>query len=347
MKNIILFDQNILHYRQSVYRGFQKIFRDNGFNLIVYFDETLNDKTEDDLFKPLAYNFVSFRNCAKQHEAKIVIQFVWPRYLFIPFFMIWARINGIKTILWSHGAYLKNPYKFPNRQIHIFRHFLAKKHIIYSTNEMKYIIGNKQKVIIANNTLNFNEFQEIKKSKSELKEKYELNGKKVLLSVARWDDQFRKPEMFPELMHKLNNPDYHLIAIGPGISDAQRALLVENESITFLDAIYSQSIINEYYKLADLFVMPGAIGLAINHAFYFSLPIIIEDVPHSPEVCYLKEGENGYLFKTGSIEDFADKVLLLLENENELKKFGQKAKHVISTEGSFEQMVNSFLKAIL
>jgi len=41
--------------------------------------------------------------------------------------------------------------------------------------------------------------------------------------------------------------------------------------IDCLGPIYDNKIINEYYKLSDIFFMPGMIGLAINHAFYFPI----------------------------------------------------------------------------
>jgi hypothetical protein len=52
-------------------------------------------------------------------------------------------------------------------------------------------------------------------------------------------------------------------------------------------------------------LIPGYLGLAVNHAFAFGVPVVSQASPgamrfHSPEVAYIKQGENGLLSEHGS-----------------------------------------------
>jgi len=64
----------------------------------------------------------------------------------------------------------------------------------------------------------------------------------------------------------------------------------------FLGSIFNDEILNKWFSVSQLFIMPGYVGLAIIHAFCYSLPILTEKLSyHSPEIQYLKDGINGYL----------------------------------------------------
>jgi glycosyltransferase involved in cell wall biosynthesis len=346
MESIILFDQNILHYRQSIYRRFRDEFAKCGLKLIVCYDKKLNSIPDDDLFEAIDYSMNGFHKALKRHDAKTIILFVWLKYKFLFPFMILSRLKGIKQIVWSHGAHLQNPKVMPNRLLHILRHCLASAHIIYSDNEKKYIVGNKRKVFVAYNTLNFNDFPVIGQSQDQLKRKYGIEGSKLLLSVGRWNDMNRKPEYLADMMDRLSGRDVKLFVVGPGLTSQQQALLESHQNIKCMGAIYDPVIANELYKMCDLFIMPGGLGLAINQAFYHAKPIVVEDVNHSPEVCYLQDGKNGFLFKEGDISDLTEKVTTLLNDDVLRESFGKYAKQVIDTQGSFDNMCASFLKVI-
>ena len=42
--------------------------------------------------------------------------------------------------------------------------------------------------------------------------------------------------------------------------------------------------------MADIFSIPGKVGLGVTQAFYWGLPIVTERVLHSPEIIYVKDG---------------------------------------------------------
>jgi glycosyltransferase involved in cell wall biosynthesis len=101
-----------------------------------------------------------------------------------------------------------------------------------------------------------------------------------------------------------------------------------------------------YFRMADVFLMPGLVGLAILDAFCAGLPIITTSFPlHSPEIEYLKNGQNGIMtaMETRAYSDavaqvFGDGLLLSRLREGALQS---------SRQYSMAAMVNRFRHGIL
>jgi glycosyltransferase involved in cell wall biosynthesis len=70
-------------------------------------------------------------------------------------------------------------------------------------------------------------------------------------------------------------------------------------------------------KSSKVFLLPGLVGLAILDSFAAGVPIVTTDFPyHSPEIAYLRDGENGLMVSPGNdIEQFARAVVGLLAND--------------------------------
>jgi len=344
MKKIVLFDQDLQHYRKNIYRAFAKEFVKKGYIITVYFDQALGGQVQDSLFNAIRYDFASFRKAIYREHPDIIIQFVWLRYKFVLPFMAWAKMKGCRIIVWSHGINLQNQNQKLKNMLYYVRQLLADALIIYTPEQKRFIKASKKKLFIANNTLAFCSFPIIADDKARLKMRHKLGEKKVILSVARFDTNNRKVAHLVELSKMLDN-NYHVLLIGPGISDDRAEEIADLPNIEYKGPLFEERQVCEYYKLADVFVMPGAIGLAINQAQYFGTPVIAEDVEHGPEAYYLKHGYNGFLYDKDDVEDLRRKVLDVLDDEK-YPGFSKNAKATSRDLGSFDRMLNGFLEAI-
>lgn len=346
MTSIILFDAETQHYRQSIYRYFAQELLSIGYKLTIVYDCRLNsiDDEESGLFKGMEYTFKNFKEVIKGHNCHLVISFVWLKYKFLLPFLIYCRLSNIRTIVWSHGINLQNKKQLIKNQFYYARQHLAHALIIFSQEQTKYIKADKKKLFIANNTLNFHELPQVLDTKESLKDKYGVSSKKVILCVARMNVNNRNPEDLLQLARKLDN-SYHIIIIGPGLNEQDISQISLMDNIEYLGAIYNQTTVSEYYKLSDIFVMPGAIGLAINQALYFSTPCIVKKVPQGPEAYFLKEGVTGYYYKPDDIADLHSKVTSVLD-ESHYDEFCKNSYHMITSEGSIENMFEGFMQAI-
>lgn len=345
MKTLLLFDADSLHYRQSLYKYFQQEFKKLGYRLKVVYDKKLNH-IEDDLFTGMEYTFGNFNAVIKENDCRLIILFVWLRYKFLLPFMLYQRIKGIKMITWSHGINLQDRNNRLKNQFYYLRQRLAHALIIFSQNEKKYIKAAHKKLFVANNTLNFHDFPMIKPSKNQLKEKYGLAGKTVVLCVGRMNTNNRKPGYLLEGFEKYPPPKTTLVIVGPGLTENQEQRIEKLGNVHCLGVLYDPVQVNEIYKMSDIFCMPGAIGLSINQAFYHGLPVVVEDVPHGPEGIYLKDGRNGFLFKQGDIKEMMNKIQTLCQDKGLYERFSNHARETIQKEASVEKMFSGFQEAV-
>lgn len=345
MKTILLFDAETQHYRIPLYTYFQKEFAKHGYQLKIVYDCQLNT-LQNDFFIGIRYTFKAFNAIIKEHQAETIILFVWLRYWFLLPFMLYNRLKGIKMITWSHGINLQNQDNRLMNQLYYLRQRLAHSLIIFSPEQTKYIRASHKKLFVANNTLNFYDFPSVAESKEEIKEKYGLQGQKVVLCVGRMNTNNRKADYLITGFCDYPIPNTALVLVGPGYTPEQEKKMAEIAHIHYLGPQYDARTIAEIYQMADIFCMPGAIGLAINHAFYYGLPVVTEDVFHGPEGYYLKNERNGFLFQEGNIQDMMHKITTLCTDESLYQSFSQHARETILKEAAVENMCAEFLKAI-
>lgn len=347
METIILFDQDTQHYRQLLYKRFREDFARIGYNLVVVYDLKNNAiADEPDFFIGIRYSLRNFIDQIKKYNPKIIIQFVWLKYKFLFLFMLYCKLVGVKSIVWSHGINMQKRTRSWKKYLYYIRQLLGSALIIYTPNERKFIVASHKKLFIANNTLNFRDFPAIMDTKEQLKKKYGFPDQKIALCVGRLNTHNRKVDLLCETFEQITEENIKLLIVGTGVSEDQQNRIKKLKNASYLGALFDPRVVNEIYKMSDVFVMPGGVGLAINHAFYHGLPAIIEDVNHSPEAYYLKDGENGFLFRKGDPLDLKHKILTLLENEDLYRQFSNNALQVITTEASYEKMIKGFLDAI-
>lgn len=96
--------------------------------------------------------------------------------------------------------------------------------------------------------------------------------------------------------------------------DAYLKLIKHPEIFDLRIGFVADSSIPTLFANADYLVLPYqdlAQSGAITVAFNYYIPVITSDIPQFKE--FVEEGQNGFLFKSESIEDLKDKMKMLLE----------------------------------
>jgi glycosyltransferase involved in cell wall biosynthesis len=110
----------------------------------------------------------------------------------------------------------------------------------------------------------------------------------------------------------------------------------------------NQTELSKYYALADIFVLPSGIGetwgLVVNEAMCFSLPIIVSDMVGCAKDL-VKNGENGFIFKTGDINELTECLLKLLQEPELREKMGKRSLEIISR-WSYKEDVVAILRTV-
>jgi glycosyltransferase involved in cell wall biosynthesis len=141
-------------------------------------------------------------------------------------------------------------------------------------------------------------------------------------------------------------PGFRLIIVGAGPeSDVVRRASESCDYILYVGPVFGRAKA-VYFRMADVFLNPGLVGLSILDSFAAGLPIITTaDAKHSPEIAYLVDGENGLLIK-GDSREFAMAVSRTLRDPNSLRRMKQGAQSA-ANHYTIENMVENVKRGVL
>jgi glycosyltransferase involved in cell wall biosynthesis len=85
------------------------------------------------------------------------------------------------------------------------------------------------------------------------------------------------------------------------------------------------------------------VGLGLNQAFFWGLPMVTEHGNQPPEIEYLRDGENGFMVAEDDRPALRERVLRLLDNDEERRRMSENARRDILANASIEGMFAGFL----
>jgi glycosyltransferase involved in cell wall biosynthesis len=147
-----------------------------------------------------------------------------------------------------------------------------------------------------------------------------------------------------------NNNKIHLVFVGEGELRIEMENYINKNNLSYVHLVgfKNQTELPEYYTMSDMFILPSGVGetwgLVTNEAMNFELPIIISDMPGSG-YDLVKDGENGYMFQLGNIDDLSNKIFKLVKDKEKREKFGEKSFEFIKNY-NYEKDVEGILKAL-
>ncbi len=112
----------------------------------------------------------------------------------------------------------------------------------------------------------------------------------------------------------------------------------------FFGAVYGNDLTN-LYQSADLFILPGTGGLAIQEAMAAGLPVIIAEGDGSQS--NLINSDNGWLIPTGDEDALKSTLEIALSNPQKLRQMGKAAFKIVDERVNIDQMVKVFLQTII
>jgi glycosyltransferase involved in cell wall biosynthesis len=111
----------------------------------------------------------------------------------------------------------------------------------------------------------------------------------------------------------------------------------------FAGALYGEALV-ENFKKADLFVLPGTGGLAIQQAMRYGLPIIAAQADGTQ--VDLVRPANGWIIPTNDIPALEAVLIEALADFQKLRSMGTESYRIVAEEINLEQMVATFSEAL-
>lgn len=111
----------------------------------------------------------------------------------------------------------------------------------------------------------------------------------------------------------------------------------------FTGALYGEALADQF-RAADLFVLPGTGGLAIQQAMSYGLPIIAAEADGTQ--ADLVRPENGWVIPPDDLNALKTALTHALNDIPQLRKMGGESYRIVAEEINLDQMVSVFVQAL-
>jgi len=347
-KPALLFSNKKIHYRVSVYNYFFRRFRSLGYEFSVMTNclQKENRIPLEFQLRQEPFDFFTYRRAIEELQPDAIILFLHLKDRIAWLLAHWLRWKGIPFAFWTKGG---NWDKSTSRLRYFafnYVHSLSNALILYAKDCRHYVSPRMHRhTFVANNTINFKDFPEVEESKDEIKRMFKIPFAKTVLFVGRMGagQGRKKVDHLVDIFRELKRKDLGLILVGSGLSGEIKARL-NPENTMYLGEIHDEKDLGiaRLFKMADLCAIPGHVGLGLNQAFFWGLPVVAEEGDHPPEVGYLHSGRNGFLVPENDLAALREKVLYLLDNDAIRAQFSRQAREDILQEASIETMFSGF-----
>ena len=295
-------------------------------------------------FKPSIHNgFLGLLNMGiikklKNTPPSIVVVPGW-HYASYIIAIIAAKFFGHKLVLRGESPLsqelLKSKLILSFRKI-LFKYFLFKilDHAFYigEQNKSFYVhYGLKEnKLLFVPYSVDNERFQNYNKSfineRGIFKKKLGIKtGTKIILFSGKYISKKRPLDLLMAF-HYSNISNSILVLMGEGeLRQELEKYILENNlnDKVILTGFINQTLISNYYSIADIFVMcsgPGETwGLSVNEAMNFGLKIIVSDITGCGDDL-VRLGKTGWIFPYGNVTELTNKINIALL-DTEIKKF--------------------------
>lgn len=258
-----------------------------------------------------------------------------PRYLSTPSAVKWMRARGRKVIGWGLG----NPSPFRRgagaRSRFIYQIDAMLTYSQRGADEYAALGYPREKIFVAHNSVSpaptFNV------------ERPTLNVEPTVLFVGRLQARKRVDYLLRACAEVESRP--RLIIIGDGPERAGLESLAKDvyPPAEFIGSKHGAEL-NPYFEQADLFVLPGTGGLAVQEAMSYGLPVIVAKGDGTQDDL-VREG-NGWQIKPEDYGALVSTMQNALSDIARLRKMGQESFRIVSEEININKMADVFVRAL-
>ncbi|MBE0408378.1 MAG: glycosyltransferase [Anaerolineales bacterium] len=138
-------------------------------------------------------------------------------------------------------------------------------------------------------------------------------------------------------------PNVWIVGDGPERSKLESLANSIYPRARFFGALHGNQVA-KYFKSADLFVLPGTGGLAVQEAMAYGLPVIVAEGDGTQD--QLINPHNGWLIPKNDIRSLRDCLQESLSDLGRLRIMGHESYRIVCEEYNLGKMIDNFIEAV-
>lgn len=333
---VAIFYTHFPHYRQAV---FDALLNDPDLDVEIFYDyqgineSIISGNNVDGHVCNRTYRFFKF-----YFECKSIISSISGKYDYYVFLgnpyvlsywvaLLYLKIVGKKTALWTHGWYQAEP-SFKDSIRNMF-YRLSSRLLLY--NNRAKAIGIRHgfcpsSLTVVYNSLDYNLQKQIREKAISADNEdigFGSEAGDYFLFVGRLIESAGVEFLIESILefNSLHDSSTHLVIVGDGpAKDNLMNLSKEtNTSIVFIGANYDEDSLSKLFMNAVAVISPNKIGLLAMHSLAYGCPVITQSDMNfqMPEAEAIVHGETGYLFRKGSKNSLISMMELSLSDSKD------------------------------
>jgi glycosyltransferase involved in cell wall biosynthesis len=170
-----------------------------------------------------------------------------------------------------------------------------------------------------------------------------FDGRPCILFVGRLQLRKRVADLLRACSRLEPNPRLVIVGDGPERKELEALAQKIYPSAEFAGARHGQELRTHFIE-ADLFVLPGTGGLAIQEAMSYGLPVIVAEGDGTQDDLVRKE--NGWQIPPGDFGALVSTMQDALSDVARLRRMGEESYRIVREEINIERMVETFVRAL-
>lgn len=255
--------------------------------------------------------------------------------------LVWARRKGIRRVAWQCG-YEYNPTLVKRVVLHRFVP-LFNFHLCYHSNAQRYAAGygaDNLQTLVMHNTIDESKIVKIDKGQARagLISRYPMcRDKKIVLYVGAVLEEKRLDLVF-QALDLLSNPDivFMLVGDGPYLPALKKRYAMRSDWISTGNVIDGVGI---FFDAADVFVLPGTGGLAINEGMAHGTAVIAGYADGSADDLVV-DGVTGFRLQGDGAEELSLRLVDVLSDPKRALEMGAQGEQLIRGRLSFRSFID-------
>lgn len=175
------------------------------------------------------------------------------------------------------------------------------------------------------------------------KRPYNFKDQPYLLFVGRLQKRKRLDLLFKACAAQKTRPRLVVVGDGPQRAKIEAQASVDYPQTEFVGAKYGEEL-EDFFRQADLFVLPGTGGLAAQQALFYALPLVVAEGDGTQQD--MVRPENGWLLPPNDLQALTSAISEAIEDPVKLRQMGAESYRIAKEEINIERMVDSFVDAL-